>query len=700
MLSQRLTEVAAATIALSSAVTSAADESNKCLLYLAESTIPNAGLGMFTGVPVKEDHLLGRVGDAAFATVDQDWHISPATGTLSKHSGDYHWPLTNYDWNAPDIGMDDEAEDVSVTVTGFGAAPNCHFSLLNVDEHAATYDAAGLDRYTSPGAGAITPWWNRTSTALRDIAAGSELYVDYGPSWFTSREGHFQLVPLASSYEKALEFLKAYGKMLVGTDSPDDLVEDKMMIGDEVQKDLWDIIKTHPYVSRERQALPETHKDGIRAIKAGDIMTVEVENSIRSLEYLEEHGKCVDNIVPQQSTIPHAGRGAFATRVIPKGGLVAPAPLVHIADKSKTKMYAETKGPTGNIIRDEEKVVHKQIILNYCFGHPNSTLLLFPYSSNVVYINHHSTEYNAKVRWTDDFDSFHHKDWLEKSVDFLEDQWTAGLMLEYVATRDIQPGEEVFIDYGEEWQKAWDEHVKKWEPTSKESDYNNLTWWTEKRETGNGDPNTAYELNNDQGAPIRTWAEQQTNPYPHTVAMRCYVNTNHDAAYLFTPKTTPVYRRPFDEDNEYQLMDCQVRERYERDDEITPEKKKKKHEYLYVIEIEVEKSIDGNVTLFQEHFHITDVPRGAFKFVETPHYSSDVFLKNAFRQEMKLPDEIFPKSWMIFEEKQKPKVVPHKSPARADGMKKGRGRVGCDAKSVPWLSYIPLKGGQCKPGVK
>jgi len=90
------------------------------------------------------------------------------------------------------------------------------------------------------------------------------------------------------------------------------LVEDKIIIGDEVQKDLWDVIKTHPYVSRERHALPETHKDGIRAIKAGDIMTVEVENSIRSIDYLEEQGKCVDNIVPKQSTISHAGRGAFA----------------------------------------------------------------------------------------------------------------------------------------------------------------------------------------------------------------------------------------------------------------------------------------------------------------------------------------------------------------------------------------------------
>ena len=73
--------------------------------------------------------------------------------------------------------MEYEAEDVSVTVTGFGAAPNCHFRLLNVHEHSASYDGAGLDRYTSPGAGGSTPWFNRTSTAAWDIQAGSELFV-------------------------------------------------------------------------------------------------------------------------------------------------------------------------------------------------------------------------------------------------------------------------------------------------------------------------------------------------------------------------------------------------------------------------------------------------------------------------------------------------------------------------------------------
>lgn len=253
----------------------------------------------------------------------------------------------------------------------------------------------------------------------------------------------FELVPISSSFEKAQQFLKEYGKLLVGSDSPDDLVEDKMSLDDDAQKDLWDVIKTFPYPSRERQALPDAHKDAVRAIH-GDIQIIEKENSIRDVKYLKEHGKCVDNIVPKKSSIPHAGRGAFATRFIPNGGLVMPAPVVHITDKAAANMYNETIGEKGTIVRDEKDgVVKQQIIINYMFGHPKSSVVLFPYSSNAAYINHHATEYNTEVRWAKDFSFYHHEDWLNKSVEFLESQWTSGLMLEFIALRDIQPGEEV-----------------------------------------------------------------------------------------------------------------------------------------------------------------------------------------------------------------------------------------------------------------
>ena len=34
--------------------------------------------------------------------------------------------------------------------------------------------------------------------------------------------------------------------------------------------------------------------------------------------------------------------------------------------------------------------------------------------------------------------------------------------MELVAIKDIKKGDEVFIDYGKEWEQAWNAHVKDW----------------------------------------------------------------------------------------------------------------------------------------------------------------------------------------------------------------------------------------------
>ena len=36
--------------------------------------------------------------------------------------------------------------------------------------------------------------------------------------------------------------------------------------------------------------------------------------------------------------------------------------------------------------------------------------------------------------------------------------------MEFVAIEAIEEGEEVFIDYGEEWHDAWKRHMERWEP--------------------------------------------------------------------------------------------------------------------------------------------------------------------------------------------------------------------------------------------
>ncbi|KAL7535865.1 hypothetical protein ACHAWF_005299 [Thalassiosira exigua] len=475
-------------------------------------------------------------------------------------------------------------------------------------------------------------------------------------AWFEDREA-LNLAPIAGTFRKAQAFMTEYGRLLVGSFYADDMTKEKMLLYDEAQRDLWDVIKTFPYATRERQALPRTHDKAARAVRKA-IQAVEKESTFRSLDYLAERGKCLDNIVPGPSTIPHAGRGAFATRLIPKGGLVAPAPVVHLADKSHADMYDEATARGKKSVRDERKgVVQRQLVLNYVFGHPESSVVLFPYSSNVAYVNHHATDFNAEVRWARDAAYAHRDAWLSEPVEFLEEQWSAGLMLEFVALRDIQLGEEVLINYGAEWQKAWDKHVENWKPIPRESDYNNLTLWAEKQKTNNGREGCVHAetFYNDKTTPLRTMHEQKENPYPHCVTLLCIVNVNHDDHYLFAPKSTPYFFRGWnrekdnpeeDEEKKYKhYHECQITERYPNEDDAEEEDD---HEWRYTVAIVAEKTHlspgEGPEEPFEEHHRIYNVPRDAFDY-QSVHYTSDVFLKNAFRHEMHLPDDVFPKAW-------------------------------------------------------
>jgi len=64
---------------------------------------------------------------------------------------------------------------------------------------------------------------------------------------------------------------------------------------------------------------------------------------------------------------------------------------------------------------------------------------------------------NAEYRWAKWDEAT--GDWLEKSIEEMERDGGRGLSLEIVATRDIEQGEEVFIDYGRKWEEAWDQHL-------------------------------------------------------------------------------------------------------------------------------------------------------------------------------------------------------------------------------------------------
>lgn len=77
-----------------------------------------------------------------------------------------------------------------------------------------------------------------------------------------------------------------------------------------------------------------------------------------------------------------------------------------------------------------------------------------------------------------------------------------GLILEVVALRDIQPGEELYMDYGHDWEEAWNKHVQEWKPVKGAFDY-------------------VYPEEMDETAPLRTVKEQETDPYPSNLMTVC-----------------------------------------------------------------------------------------------------------------------------------------------------------------------------------
>jgi hypothetical protein len=263
----------------------------------------------------------------------------------------------------------------------------------------------------------------------RSIPEGGEIFVNYGEQWFLDRVEDVGAVPFEASFHDVDIFLTTFKRMSLLYQTADN---------PEFTRDLWDVVLSQAiYDTRSGNALPLTFEDmqssyGIGAAESRRPY------SIRSREWLHEHGRCMDNIRPGISTIPQAGRGAFASRFIPAGGLVAPGPLLHMANRTSLNIYDETEDGS----RDKSKHVSMQLILNYCFGHKQSTVLLCPYTSPSAYINHSSKMTNVKVVWSTNTTPNHNPDWLEEDVNFLKRTEKVGLSLDFVATRDIEPGEE------------------------------------------------------------------------------------------------------------------------------------------------------------------------------------------------------------------------------------------------------------------
>lgn len=214
------------------------------------------------------------------------------------------------------------------------------------------------------------------------------------------------------------------------------------------------------------------------------------------------------------------------------------------------------------------------------------------------YINHNQTQANVVIQWGDPARGNHMPRLLDAPLPDLEADKTAKLAFELVATRPIRAGEEVFLDYGDAWEAAWQQHVKRWKPVENAESYIS------------GDDLNATEYR------LKTVFEQLEDPYPSNVELRCFEQ-------FFHSEWIPWY-----EDGSLELEPGEGT----RGIDILRADEQDDGEILYTI-------VDHDEDEMYE-----DLPRMAFTFVDKPH-TTDMFLENAFRREIGIPDGMFPRAW-------------------------------------------------------
>ena len=388
--------------------------------------------------------------------------------------------------------------------------------------------------------------------------------------------------------------------------------DSQMEYNNHLKEGLWSLLRKFPTKAKEFSVLPEEDWGkvetalGNKKEKNTSSITRQFirETGQRSLEWLQEHGKCQDHIRPGDSTIPHAGKGAFASRRLPKGTVVGYAPLIHIGPKAR-QLWQVQYPDDGHFQTD--------LIINYSFEHPNSTLTFTPYGGMVNYINHSAEKPNVKVAWPTQELVAHKPEWLNnmdlKTLINTIDK--VGLSFDYIALRDIEEGEEILMDYGVEWERAWEEHVAQYQPPSDADSYQH---------------GSSYHI-----SVFRTAKELAKNPYPsnlHTMCISSYRKVSSTSAVVGGSKKehyeyVPVLKKTTDR------VPCTVVSR-EVEDVATAS-------YTYTVEMML---LEGNSVI------VSNVVANQGLFLYDKAFSQDWHLAQAFRHPIGIPDGILPNQWM------------------------------------------------------
>lgn len=622
----------------SSSSSSTSDSSKKdidpsqCGLYLASSstsTVAEPKWGVFAGRDLEAGTPIGY-GDVAIHTIDltgNNLWVDPITNRVvddleeNDQANTVDW-LEQFLWVPHSSGGQFESADLDARITtavaGGGLLGAYNAKMTNADwNHSSAYHREAWNEYPGephPGRGAYSNYYNLELATTEVIPAGKEIFIEYGDNWNDEDgEGKQKELLNRDDYNKVDKTIE---KLVAFFDKYESSLDESSK--EEIYTFLLNDVMAAAAGSEKGQQiarmLPSDPAELKSVLNSGGSFHLSSPNAVRSVEWLEENGLCLDNIRPGPSTIPYAGRGAFATRDIKEGGLVAPVPLIQIPNEDILDMHdiglADRNDDEPARVRKDDEVTGKQLLYNYCWGHPESELIFFPTGPVVNYINHSKEKVNARMVWSDHPNN--QKRWFDVPPHDLisSGHRYLGLMMEIIATKEIKEGDEIFLDYGGDWQNAWDHHVKEWEIIGSDEP---KTW-----------PIRALDLNQQhKSKPFSVKGEEPD--YPDNVMVKCFLmvkdaldgeeQKDDEGHSIRIWSESDSGKTNLVSDN---LFDCEIVNRH--DDQVGGQ-------YHY--------DVIWSNTL------VKGVPHKAIVFLDRPG-TGDQHNRNAFRHWIGIPDDVFP----------------------------------------------------------
>jgi hypothetical protein len=516
-------------------------------------------------------------------------------------------------------------------VPGAGVLANYHSGIYNVDWLQGSVLKREREDITEPGRahpsrGAITPYHNLTIQATQKIKAGMELFANFGDVWDESEKekniyqdkiNRWDYMDADKVLDSVIEFMDKYGD-----DMTDELKDEALDF--ILEKVLGTAAGKHAKVIRA--LIPDNFRKLRKVKEMGGTFHYRNSDLVKSPAWLESRGVCVDQLAGGISTIPGAGRGAFSTRKIKEGATIVPVPMVPVANEDLMQMYnirelQDASSPDDLLSEyDMESPIGKQLIYNYCFGHQESSVLLMPVGPMVTLVNHALTGQgaNAILTWSEHPYIYNDEELHDMVPESLAVAPNPNIVMNLIATRDIQPGEEIFIDYGPEWVTAWDDYKRGYDIK-----YADGAW-----------PLKAEDVMLDFIVePFPVDLKKATIPYPKGVATACFIETTEvedgeprktvDGVEILEwigPKTFAEYKG-------HQFFACDLMDRTDLLNDGNM--------FNYTVQARHQ---DNEVLL------VKNVPHAAITLVDLP-YTSDIHTAGAFRQWIAIEDALFPQAW-------------------------------------------------------